>query len=53
MGRSAKALVCWIVRHDFPDDFQLLCANCNQGKKRGGGTCPHKLKSDPSSSREN
>ncbi len=25
---------------------QLLCANCNQGKKRNGEICPHKLKKD-------
>ncbi len=29
----------------FPKQgFQLLCSNCNQGKKRNGGTCPHKTK---------
>lgn len=22
-------------------DFQLLCCNCNQGKARNGGVCPH------------
>lgn len=22
-------------------DFQLLCCNCNQGKARNGGICPH------------
>ncbi len=26
----------------FPDDFQLLCMNCNHGKSRNGGICPHK-----------
>jgi len=46
IGRSAKALVKWLLDNDFPDGFQLLCANCNQGKKRGGkNVCPHKLKS--------
>lgn len=23
-------------------DFRLLCANCNQGRYRNGGICPHK-----------
>lgn len=23
-------------------NHQLLCSNCNQGKRRNGGTCPHK-----------
>lgn len=43
---SAKALVLWIIRNNYPDGFQILCANCNQGKKRGGGICPHKLRKD-------
>lgn len=23
--------------------YQLLCSNCNQGKQRNGGICPHKI----------
>lgn len=26
------------------DRVQLLCSNCNQGKQRNGGTCPHQQK---------
>ena len=44
IGTSAKALLLWIIRNDFPDSIQILCANCNQGKKRNGGICPHQLK---------
>jgi len=43
IGTSAKALCGWIIRNNFPADFQILCANCNQGKKRNGGICPHKI----------
>ena len=25
-------------------DYQLLCCNCNQGKARNGGVCPHHAK---------
>lgn len=32
----------WIIDHNYPSDFQLLCFNCNQGKYRNGGVCPHK-----------
>lgn len=46
IGTSARALVYWLIQHDFPDGFQLLCSNCNQGKKRNGGICPHQLKKD-------
>lgn len=31
----------WIIDHDFPDTMQLLCCNCNMGKHRNGGICPH------------
>lgn len=31
----------WFIKNDFPNGFQLLCLNCNQGKHRNGGTCPH------------
>lgn len=32
----------WLVRNGFPADFQILCYNCNCGRYRNGGTCPHK-----------
>jgi len=41
IGRSSKATYYWLIKHDFPDGFQVLCSNCNQGKKRNGGICPH------------
>lgn len=31
----------WIIEHGFPDGFQILCFNCNLGKARNGGVCPH------------
>ena len=30
-----------VIREEFPDRFQLLCWNCNQGKRRNNGVCPH------------
>jgi hypothetical protein len=32
----------WIIDNDFPDYLQLLCMNCNFGKQRNNGVCPHK-----------
>ena len=32
----------WLINHGFPPGFQILCMNCNQGKHRNGGICPHK-----------
>ncbi len=32
----------WLKRQGFPKDrYQLLCANCNMGKHRNSGKCPH------------
>lgn len=32
----------WLVKNGGPSGFQILCANCNWGKFRNGGVCPHK-----------
>jgi hypothetical protein len=31
----------WIIDNGFPEGFQVLCMNCNFGKARNGGICPH------------
>ncbi len=36
---GGEATYTWIIRHNFPDTFQILCINCNWAKSRGG--CPH------------
>ena len=28
-------------RRGYPDDYRLLCINCNFGRHRNGGVCPH------------
>jgi hypothetical protein len=33
-------LIKWLVKNDFPEGFQVLCANCNWSK-RFGGVCIH------------
>ena len=44
IGRSSKTIYCLLKRQGFPKSgYQLLCANCNQGRHRNGGTCPHKM----------
>jgi len=30
-----------IVNDGFPKNYQLLCHNCNAGRQRNGGVCPH------------
>jgi hypothetical protein len=34
----------WLKLHNFPDEYELqvLCANCQLGKERNNGICPHK-----------
>lgn len=35
----------WLIKRGFPRDrYQMLCANCNRGKERNKGICPHKKK---------
>lgn len=31
----------WLVKNLFPADFQVLCMNCNFGKAKNNGVCPH------------
>jgi hypothetical protein len=33
----------WLVQHNFPTGFQILCMNCNFAKGKLG-TCPHQEK---------
>ena len=41
-GGGAKLLGRLMKAHWPKEDYQLLCSNCNQGKRRNGGVCPHK-----------
>ena len=31
----------WLIRNNFPANFQTLCSNCNRAKYRNNGVCPH------------
>ncbi len=31
----------WLVDHNFPEGYQILCWNCNSGRAANGGVCPH------------
>ena len=41
-----KKLINWIIEHDFPEGFQILCQNCNfaKGMKKNNNECPMKNK---------
>ena len=32
----------WIIRNNFPDNYRILCHNCNQATS-WGRKCPHEL----------
>lgn len=34
----------WVSRNGYPEDVQTLCYNCNFGKARNQGVCPHNAK---------
>lgn len=34
----------WLARNKFPAGFQVLCMNCNYGKRMNGGVCPHETR---------
>ena len=36
-------LVKWLRDNGYPEGFQVLCQNCNQGKRLNGGVCPHQV----------
>lgn len=40
-GVTGKNLAWWLKKHDYPAGFQVLCFNCNCGRARNGGVCPH------------
>ncbi len=41
-GSAGTAFYQWLKKHNYPKGLlQVLCANCNTGKHRNGGVCPH------------
>lgn len=47
LGRKnggSGAFYCALAKAGFPAGMQVLCWNCNLGRQRNGGVCPHKEK---------
>lgn len=39
---TGAKLLKWLEENNYPQgEFQILCHNCNQGKRLNGGVCPH------------
>lgn len=34
----------WLVKNQFPSGHQVLCMNCNHGKRMNDGVCPHQVR---------
>lgn len=45
-NRQAAGYVtyAWLARKGFPPGYQVLCMNCNHGKRMNNGVCPHKTR---------
>ena len=43
-GSSGSAFYLWLRKNAFPAGYQVLCMNCQVGKHRNSGVCPHKCK---------
>lgn len=43
---AAKSIYQWLKARGYPPGFQVLCINCNLGKAKNGGICPHKSRQE-------
>ena len=41
-SKCGHGFYVWLKQQNWPGGFQVLCQNCNVGKWRNGGICPHK-----------
>lgn len=41
VGGGGKFTYRWIYKNNFPKGFRVLCYNCNSGRARNNGICPH------------
>lgn len=39
--RTGEQMYRWLIRNNFPEGFQILCMNCQWGKRNNHGVCPH------------
>ena len=42
---SGSAFYQWLRKQKFPSGYQVLCMNCQIGKHKNGGVCPHQASS--------
>jgi hypothetical protein len=42
--KTGEQMYRWLARNNFPSGFQILCMNCQWGKRNNGGICPHQVR---------
>ena len=40
---GGSAFYAWLCKNNFPPGYQVLCMNCQVGKHKNGGVCPHQI----------
>ena len=41
-GKGGVHFYKWLKKNNYPNEYQILCFNCNSGRYRNKGICPHK-----------
>lgn len=41
-NRGGTGFYRWLIKNNFPIEYQVLCMNCQFGRKHNNGICPHK-----------
>lgn len=49
---SGTGFYSWLRKNEFPPNFQVLCMNCQIGKHKNGGVCPHQVRRNDYPERE-
>ena len=49
---NSNSFYSWLKKNNFPTGFQILCMNCQFGKKNNHGICPHQGTCDGHPERE-
>jgi len=39
--KNFRNIYLWLKKNNYPNIVQVLCFNCNLGKRVNGGICPH------------
>jgi hypothetical protein len=46
LRKNGTTLYRWLIKNNFPEGYQTLCANCNIARYHNGGICPHQQRNN-------